>query len=235
MECRNCGSPILEGDRFCSKCGTRVSEELRVEMVHSEALRTEAMNSEASRTETLRAEMVKAIPLCIPEEVPSRSQGLWKSMLQGKKAAVDADRSKRRISRGIAVILAAAVVLLIADSAKLVNSYHRNFSTPEEYYRWVDRRAIHKNAKTFAEYYANYFMGYLRGYDSRTSGEIRLELGNAEDWNRGLRREPSPMRRPARTEWNRVFWGWRSKGGSCSGWMQSWICGTRRCTWDSRN
>ncbi len=179
MECRNCGSPILEGDRFCSKCGTRVSEELRVEMVHSEALRTEAMNSEASRTETLRAEMVKAIPLCIPEEVPSRSQGLWKSMLQGKKAAVDADRSKRRISRGIAVILAAAVVLLIADSAKLVNSYHRNFSTPEEYYRWVERRAIHKNAKTFAEYYANYFMGYLRGYDSRTSGEIRLELGNA--------------------------------------------------------
>lgn len=216
MECRNCGSPILEGDRFCSKCGTRVSAEFTGEMANAEASRAgasgaetpsaevsseeapwagasnaETSSTEASSAGTLsagtpsadasrtEASSAVAIPLCIPEEVPSRFQGLWKRMFQGKKAAVDADRSKKRIPRVIAVILAAAAVLLIADSAKLINSYHRNFSTPEEYYRWVERRAIHTNAKTFAGYYANYIMGYLRGYDSRTSGEIRLELGNA--------------------------------------------------------
>ena len=26
-ECKNCGGPIYEGDKFCSKCGTRVVEE----------------------------------------------------------------------------------------------------------------------------------------------------------------------------------------------------------------
>ena len=198
MECKNCGSPILEGDRFCSKCGTRVAEESQDEAERAEEFRDETERAEESRKEAERAEESrkeaegaeesriktsgaegKEIPLCIPEEVPSRSNSLWRNMFKGKKVTVNAVKPEKRASRVIPVILGAVVVILIANSAKLINSYHKIFSTPEEYYRWVERRSIHKNAEIFAEYYANYILEYLRGYDSRTSGEICLELGNA--------------------------------------------------------
>lgn len=186
MECKNCGSPILEGDKFCSKCGTRVAEESRIETVKAEESRTETVRAEEPRPEAAKAEEIKtataeekSIPQCIPEEEPSKPQSPWKSIFKGSKTASVSDRPKRWGLRVFLGILGMLVVILIANSAKLVNFYHRNFSTPEEYYRWVEQKAIKKNAKTFAEYYANYVMEYLRGYDSRTCGEIRLELGNA--------------------------------------------------------
>lgn len=201
MECKNCGSPILEGDRFCSKCGTRVAEEIRTEEMKEEEVGTESAEAEEAGTEDTEAEAAgrkpaeaeevgieaaevlktegKPIPLCIPEEEPSKSQSLRKSVFKGKKAAVISDRPGKWIPRVVLGVFCVAAVLLTANSAKLINSWHRNFSTPEEYYRWVERKAIEKNAKTLAEYYVNYCMDYLRGYDRRTSGEIRLELGNA--------------------------------------------------------
>lgn len=201
MECKNCGSPILEGDKFCSKCGTRVAEAPQTEAVRAEEPRTEAVRAEEPQAEAVRAEEPrteaakaeeiktataeatkaeeKSIPPCIPEEEPSKPQSPWKNIFKGSKTAAVSDRPKRWGLRVVLGIFGMLVVILIANSAKLVNSYHRNFSTPEEYYRWVEQKAIKKNAKTFAEYYANYVMEYLRGYDSRTCGEIRLELGNA--------------------------------------------------------
>lgn len=213
MECRNCGSPILEGDRFCSKCGTRVAEEMQAEEVRMEEVKAEETGTEAAQAEEVRMEAVKAeetgteaarseevrmeavkaeeagtgtpmaegkpIPLCIPEEEPSKPQNSWKRMFKGRKAAVEADRLNKWIPRVVLGLFGVIIVVLLANSARLINSYHRNFSTPEEYYRWVERKTVQKNAKTLAEYYENYFLDYLRRYDSRTSGEIRLELGNA--------------------------------------------------------
>lgn len=163
MECKNCGSPILEGDKFCSKCGTRVTEEAKVK---------------ETKVEETKAEE-KPVPLCIPEEEPLKSKIVWKGMFKGKRTALEPDKPKKWISKVILGILGVAVVVLIANGAKLINSWHRNFSTPEEYYRWVEQKTIQKNAKTLAEYYVNHFVEYLHRYDSHISGEIRLELGDA--------------------------------------------------------
>ena len=227
MECKNCGSRIFEGDKFCSRCGTRVVEEaLPVEAEREPvntidgAARPEAGGTaaepgkpeagkttvklekrEASETaEPLKSEEEKAgkaeseglkkaeapgeeneqrLPLSIPEEKPSKSQSWFKGIFKGRNDVSAPAKPKRWVLRVILGIFGVAAVVLIANSAKLVNSYHRDFSTPEEYYRWVERKALQKNAKTIAEYYVNHFVEYLHRYDSHTSGEIRVELGDA--------------------------------------------------------
>ena len=44
MICKNCGSKLFEGDKFCSKCGTRVTEETPAEV---QAAATEKTSAEA--------------------------------------------------------------------------------------------------------------------------------------------------------------------------------------------
>jgi len=165
MECKNCGSQVLEGDNFCPRCGMRVAEG---------ALSADA--APPGPASLVKAEMEAfALPLCIPEEKPSNFKGRFK----GRSAAPVPDKPRRWVSKVVLGIFGVMAVIVLANSAKLANSFHRNFSTPEEYYRWVERKTIRENAKTLSEYYVNHFVEYLHRYDSHTSGEIRVELGEA--------------------------------------------------------
>lgn len=162
MVCKNCGSTIYEGDKFCFKCGMRVTEE--ASPAEEASAGSEAVAEEVE-TETA------ALPPGIPEEKPRKAKVRFGRQNAGKP--------RKLLPRVLLGILGVVVLVLIANSAKLVNSYHRNFSTPEEYYRWVERRSIQKNVKTFAEYYVNYFVEQLHRYDTHVSGEVRVELGDA--------------------------------------------------------
>lgn len=168
MVCKNCGSTIYEGDKFCFKCGMRVTEE--ASPAEEASAGSEAKTSAAESETAVKAEAA-ALPPGIPEEKPSKIRGRFRNGNTGKP--------KKWLPRVLLGILGVAVLLLIANSARLINSYHRNFSTPEEYYRWVERKSIQKNAEVFAEYYVNYFVEQLHRYDTHVSGEIRVELGDA--------------------------------------------------------
>lgn len=194
MVCKNCGSTIFEGDKFCCKCGMRVVEEaLHAEesSAEPEAAAGEAKPDKGGVTEAVEpaketaseqteektaAEQAKAeesdvLPPGILEEKPGKA---WR-----RHRDRSIDKPGKWFPRVLLCILGAAVLLLIANSSRLINSYHRNFSTPEEYYRWVEQKSIRKNAKILAEYYANYFVEQLHRYDAHMSGEIRVELGDA--------------------------------------------------------
>lgn len=210
MVCKNCGSTIFEGDKFCFKCGMRVTEdvssaveemkpgekpameELKPEKEpvaeelkpEKESAAEELKQEKESAAEELKTEKASVaqpepsanaesaeLPPGIPEEKSSRVRGGFRNRNTGKP--------KKWLPRVILGILGLIVVILIANSARLINSYHRNFSTPEEYYRWVERRAIRKNAKTFAEYYASFLVEQLHSYDTHMSSEVRVELGDA--------------------------------------------------------
>lgn len=234
MVCKNCGSTIFEGDKFCFKCGMRVTEEASPaegssaepeaasgeakpeEVPAGKAKSEEAASGEANpeeapagkakseeaasgeakpekggateavgpvkeaaaeqteektATEQAKTEEPAALPPGIPEEKPGNAWRRFRDRSAGKPG--------KWFSKALLGILCVAVLLLAANSARLINSYHRNFSTPEEYYRWVERRSIRKNAKTLAEYYVNYFAEQLHRYGTYTREEIRVELGDA--------------------------------------------------------
>lgn len=117
------------------------------------------------------------IPLCIPEEKPAKSLKRHRSIFRSRLIPARTAKPGKWKSRIFTGILGLAVLILIANSSRLINSWHRNFSTPEEYYRWVEGKAVQRKAKTFAEYYAHYVAEYLRRFDRHVSGEIRVELG----------------------------------------------------------
>ncbi len=247
MVCKNCGSPVYEGDRFCSKCGTRVTEdkETKAETLETEPMapktsepvsepepeaaeqkpekaeasepeaaeqkpekaeawepeaaeqkpeKLEASEPEATEQKPEKAEALKPetpgsasanvkrgleIPLCIPEEEPSKSPRLFAKLLGHRDNASKPDKPVKWVSKAVLAVFVVAVAVLAANGAKLANSYHRNFSTPEEYYRWVERKTIRKSAGILAEHYENRLLEYLHRYDSHTSSEFRLELGDA--------------------------------------------------------
>lgn len=218
MVCRNCGSKLYEGDRFCSRCGTRVTVEVKAESetaaegVKAEtepiteevkpasetaAEAVEETKPESTKAETVKTEPVSAAaegeavkveerkpaepervpPLSIPEEKPPKEKKRSKKKHAHKETS--GTKKKKWLPGVILVVLGLAVVLLLVNSAKLVNFYHRNFTAPEEYYRWVEKKSIQENAKTISEYYINYFVEYLHGYDRHVSGRVSLELGDA--------------------------------------------------------
>lgn len=151
------------------------SEEEKAQLSKTESLEPAETDSAVHTTATGKTAGEGMIPLSIPEEKQSKAKSSLKSLFKGRSAVSD----NRWVPRVVLGAFAVVVVILIANSAKLINSYHRNFSTPEEYYRWVEGRAIQKNAGTFAEYYVNYFVEYLHRYDRYVSGEIHVELGDA--------------------------------------------------------
>lgn len=173
MVCKNCGSKLFEGDKFCSKCGTRVTDEMPAE---TQAAETEKTDAES------KPEMAKAedIPLSIPEEKPSKAKK-WnkKNKKNGSMTEKPGEKKKSIAPKVIFGVFGLAAVVLLVNSAKIVNYFHRTFSSPEDYYRWVESRTINDYAKTVSEYYADYILEYFHRYDKRVTGEISIEVKDA--------------------------------------------------------
>ena len=205
MVCKNCGSKLFEGDKFCSKCGTRVTEEVTEEAktpeteevkADSQTSKTDVKEGTVTGSESAAEESEKKdasaeeagaetasekpeIPLSIPEEKPSKAK--FKIKIKKKETVKEKSTGKKKswAPRVILGVFALAVVVLFANSTKIVNYFHRTFSTPEEYYRWVESRTVKDYAKTVSEFYADYIVEYLHGYDRSVTGEIRLEVKDA--------------------------------------------------------
>ena len=257
MVCRNCGSKLFKGDKFCSKCGTRVTEETPAEaqaaaeksdvetpmspagvgnnpaeenekateesekqgsaieeagaetfaggiasqkskapqseseaaksqtetqQSEPEAVKREKTEAQQSESEAVKQEKTEAasertVPPGIPEEKPSKTKKRIKK--KGTLKENSAEKKKSIAPKVILGVFGLALVVLLANSAKIVNYFHRNFSAPEEYYRWVESRAVNDYAKTVSEYYVGYIVEYLHGYDRSVSAKISLEVKDA--------------------------------------------------------
>lgn len=207
MVCKNCGSELFEEDRFCSKCGTRVTEPVSdthsapeeergteaEEMVitrfapnaeaETEGAVTAGEGTKDAKTERAQAgaegasDMGRILPPCIPEEKPSKAKGRLR--FKNAVCAVLGVRKKTWISRAVLGILCILALVPAANGSKLSNYFHRYFSSPEEYYCWVERRSLKESARVISDYYINYFLEYLHRYDRSVSGELRVEFGEA--------------------------------------------------------
>ena len=218
MLCKNCGSELFEGDRFCSKCGARVSELVSKTAEAGEAEKSELVSggmpeaegaekpesvsdevpeagtgvegtatagkaAKTEETDRTQAKTEEAAglgmlpPPCIPEEKPSKAKG--KLHYKNAAYAVLGTHKKKWIPRVILGVVCILALILAANGAKLSNLFHRNFSSPEEYYRWVERKTLKESAKAVSDYYINYFVEYLHRYDRSVSGELRVEFGDA--------------------------------------------------------
>ena len=76
--------------------------------------------------------------------------------------------------------IVAAVILLLAvafGGRGAENFFRRTFSSPLDYYRYIESRETKKQAAEIADAYGNYKNWLEKALDSRSEGETRIELG----------------------------------------------------------
>ncbi|MGN0167984.1 MAG: zinc-ribbon domain-containing protein [Acetatifactor sp.] len=195
MVCENCGKEVPEGDKFCTQCGWKVPvEEAKTEEPAAEEVKAEEPQAEETKTEEPVAEEVKA------EEPQAEETKIEEAAAEEVKAeepqAEEAktgelppsptnppEPEKKKFNKKIAIIIGSAaalmLVLIVANWATLTNTMKRTFSSPEKYYQWVEKNTVKDAAASAASIYSSYLLETLKVYDTGSSAELTLELGEA--------------------------------------------------------
>lgn len=167
MFCERCGNPVGESEKFCSQCGAPLPEmePTATSEAPVEAAATAAAESVAAAPVALSVPQVQEAPIApaIPEEKPDVS---------GKKP------KKKKAPLIIAVCAVVAVaVICVAVIAGLGDFFRRTFSSPEEYYRYVEGNTVSTMARIGGVYYDILLMESLNSNGRSADIEFAVELG----------------------------------------------------------
>ena len=196
--CTNCGWRVPED--FKEEVKTEevpaASEEVKAE----EAPVTEdaAKAEEAPAVEEVKAEEAPAVEEVKAEEAPVAAEETAKveeapvveaapaaeavKPASTPKAEAPAAPAKKKGSKaplfvGIAAVV--VVLLVVFNLSSIKNAAKRTFSSPENYYHWVEKNTAKEAAGTVSSIYANYFLDALKVYNMGTSAEVSVELDEA--------------------------------------------------------
>ena len=201
MTCGNCGREVPSGNKFCTNCGWRVPEDFKEEVKTEEvpAASEEVKAEEAPVTEdAAKAEEAPAVEEVKAEEAPVAAEETAEveeapvveaapaaeavKPASTPKAEAPAAPAKKKGSKaplfvGIAAVV--VVLLVVFNLSSIKNAAKRTFSSPENYYHWVEKNTAKEAAGTVSSIYANYFLDALKVYNMGTSAEVSVELDEA--------------------------------------------------------
>lgn len=168
MFCEKCGNPIRVNERFCSKCGTPVPVQ-------------EAPKEEHPKIQIPKVDAGKAAD-AISNAASAASEGVEALLGKGnealKKMNADGDKKKTALIAGAAAAVV-VVLLVVFNFARINNFVHKQFTSPEKYYRYVERKTVKDIASSGSSIYDSYVLDALNFYDKSVEGELSLELGEA--------------------------------------------------------
>lgn len=177
MTCGNCGREVPSGNKFCTNCGWRVPEDFKEEVKTEEvpAASEEVKAEEAPVTEdAAKAEEAPAVEEVKVEEAPAVEEAKAE---EAPAAPAKKKGSKAPLFVGIAAVV--VVLLVVFNLSSIKNAAKRTFSSPENYYHWVEKNTAKEAAGTVSSIYANYFLDALKVYNMGTSAEVSVELDEA--------------------------------------------------------
>lgn len=177
MTCGNCGREVPSGNKFCTNCGLRVPEDFKEEVKTEEvpAASEEVKAEEAPVTEdAAKAEEAPAVEEVKVEEAPAVEEAKAE---EAPAAPAKKKGSKAPLFVGIAAVV--VVLLVVFNLSSIKNAAKRTFSSPENYYHWVEKNTAKEAAGTVSSIYANYFLDALKVYNMGTSAEVSVELDEA--------------------------------------------------------
>lgn len=150
MFCDQCGSEVKETESFCSNCGAPVQKQ----------------------------------PVDQPVEPVEPSQD--NSYTTPSDNQMQPPKAKGGIKKGILIsVLAGAAVLvvlmavLIANAASVSNFIHKTFSSPEDYYRFVEKKAVQDTVSAVGDIYGSTVLEGIDFYDQKVDAKLSMELGEA--------------------------------------------------------
>lgn len=210
MFCENCGSPLGEADKFCMKCGYRVSTAAEQsaptvaeqsapnapseeQAAPSEAGATEVLNQQAAPEASLEEQAMTleagATEVLNQQMAPTAAaQMVPNEPYVQAAAAEEVPRKKGFFRRHLGwmitvVVLAVGAVAAVANASAINNFVHKTFSSPEKYYQYVEKKAMEDKTESIAANYQNYLLSNVGKDNQGATASIELELTDeGSDW-----------------------------------------------------
>ena len=188
MFCKNCGSLIGENNVFCTVCGTRVDAETQNERVNQpnagagqqyaagqpdmgagQQYAANQPNTGAGQQFTNYQQNFEDQPF----EPANFAQG---------QIPPQAPKKKRKkggfIIGGVVAVAAVSSVGVLAASGRLGNFVHKNFTSPESYFKYVAENNTKDAIKSFNTGYSKAVDSFDRVTSVNGSYTVRLDAGN---------------------------------------------------------
>lgn len=149
MFCENCGNQISDTEKFCAVCGTPVQSQPSQQS--AEPAMTQQYNMYGGTY-----------------EMPIDSQ-------QPKKKGI----GKGVIISALAGVVAIAVVAVGAVNFAAVNNFvHKTFSSPKDYYRYVEKKSLEEAASLAGDAYSSMVLSRLDVYNQKLDANIAVKIGD---------------------------------------------------------
>lgn len=169
MFCKNCGSKIEDGGKFCPKCGIPV-ETATVRPAREKSGKRNM--KKAAETVSKAAETVAKKA----QEIGEMGKDAWKKA-NGEEGVLKKILNRKNLKWEIpCVVILVVVISCIANASRLNNFFHKTFSSPEKYFQFVGKKSLKETSDLVGGYYSD-ILSWLEFYDTSYSGEFTLESG----------------------------------------------------------
>lgn len=204
MFCEQCGNPVGDSEKFCSRCGapilpleqekteiaaeseqTAVSAESERAVVSAESERA-AVSAESEQT-AVSAESEQAAASVEPGQpvmsaIPTKpEQPIAPAIPEEPAGGSGKKNGKKSGKKAVFFVLGGVALALVAvcvvNAGKIANFFSRSFSSPEKYYRQVEQETVAQMAEQCSTYYGMLVESPFRLDESSVDTEFTLELG----------------------------------------------------------
>lgn len=184
MICKNCGSTVEDGVKFCTKCGERMDEVAEAVQETAEAVQetAEAAQETVEATQEAAAE-VKEEAADVKEKVADVAEDVKETVANVTNEVKDAvegaaEKVKKMPKKSLIIVAAIALVLIVvlANFKSVTNSVNKLVSSPEKYYASVEKNQIKELAGSFADTYDNTVLENLDINNYSVDYGVEIEL-----------------------------------------------------------
>lgn len=169
MFCENCGKDLNDGAMFCPNCGWRVSKE---EAPAAEAPVEPAAVMPEEPTPVMPEEPAPAAPV---EPAPAVQQPVPPVMMP-VQAPVKKKKAKWPIAVIAVVVVLTAGIAAFANLDVLSNAFRKTFSSPEEYYQYIEKENLTEGIQQFAKSYGK-VLDNANAFDQTQTLDVTVSIG----------------------------------------------------------
>ncbi len=177
MICKNCGSTVEDGVKFCTKCGERMDEVAEAVQETAEVAQEVAEATQEAAAEVKEeAADVKEKVAEVAEDVKETVANVTNEVKEAMEGA--AEKVKKFPKKALIIVAAIALVLIVvlANFKSVTNSVNKLVSSPEKYYASVEKNQIKELAGSFADTYDNNVLENLDFNNYSVDYGVEVEL-----------------------------------------------------------
>lgn len=164
MFCAKCGNKLADDDKFCGMCGEPVPVMGTAPVEGQTEHQIPDMNTSNMNVPNMSMPNMNMPNMSMP------NMNMYTGQAPKPKSKI-----KIFVISGVAVVGVALLTFFNFD--RINNFVHKQFSSPAEYYQFVESRSVKEMAASGSSMYGSY-LNAMNVYDRSVSSEFALELGD---------------------------------------------------------